>query len=236
MFSRSSFLLGVSYLASAPALFLMTAFIGFAGFARESGFSLSETAFMTLAIWALPSKVVYVSAIADGATYSAVAVAVTLSAVRLLPMAATLIPVLKAQDTSRFQLVFLSHFIAITAWVVAMTKLPDLPREERASFFAGFGMSLCLACTIVASLAFILIGTLPPLIAACLLFVMPLYFLVSLFGAARQHSDKLAMIVGLSVGPLFSMYFPGPATLFAGLFAGTVSFYAVRLYQRFRRV
>lgn len=212
----------------------MSAFVGFSGFARESGFTLAETAFMTATIWALPSKVVFVSAIADGAAYSAVALAVTLSAVRLLPMAATLIPVMKSEETTRFQLFFLVHFIAITAWVVSMTKMPDMPREDRPAFFAGFGTSLTLSCTVVSAVSFILIGAVPPLVAAGLLFVMPLYFLVSLFGAARLLSDRLAMLFGLVAGPFFAACVPGPSILYAGLAAGTASFFAARLFQRRR--
>jgi hypothetical protein len=51
------FLKGARGIASLPAIILMSAFVGFCGFAVEAGIPLGETVFMTGMIWALPAKV-----------------------------------------------------------------------------------------------------------------------------------------------------------------------------------
>ena len=77
---------GLAAVATVPALVLMTAYVGFAGLAREAGVPALEAAFMTATIWALPNQVVLVGAITGGASVLAAAAAVTLTAVRLMPM------------------------------------------------------------------------------------------------------------------------------------------------------
>ena len=51
------FFKGARGIASLPAIILMSAFVGFCGFAVEAGIPLGETVFMTGMIWALPAKV-----------------------------------------------------------------------------------------------------------------------------------------------------------------------------------
>jgi hypothetical protein len=50
------FFKGVRGIASLPAIILMSAFVGFSGFAVEAGIPFGETVFMTGMVWALPAK------------------------------------------------------------------------------------------------------------------------------------------------------------------------------------
>ncbi|WP_245431368.1 AzlC family ABC transporter permease, partial [Rhodoplanes roseus] len=60
------FLRGVGGIVSVPAFILMASFIGFGVLCRESGITLGEAVFMTGFVWALPSQLVLVGAIAAG--------------------------------------------------------------------------------------------------------------------------------------------------------------------------
>ena len=82
---------------SMPGLILASAFVGFAGLAREAGLTLAETVFMTGVVWALPGKVVLVGAILSGASLPAAALAVALSSVRLMPMVVALVPEMRGR-------------------------------------------------------------------------------------------------------------------------------------------
>ncbi|WP_374684882.1 AzlC family ABC transporter permease [Mesorhizobium sp. J428] len=82
---------GVRTSFSLPGLILCSAFVGFAGLAREAGLSIYEAVFMVTVIWALPAKVVLVGAIMAGNSLPAAAFAVALSSVRLTPMVVALV-------------------------------------------------------------------------------------------------------------------------------------------------
>ncbi len=207
-----------------PALVLMAAFVGFAGLARESGYSLLETVTMTATIWALPSQVVLVGAMGAGASVLAAGLAVTLSAVRLLPMIVALVPIVRDESTPKWRLYLVAHFVAITSWVFAMAKLPDAPRPMRLSYFSGFCLSLTLFNTVVTGVAYIGIEHLPALLGGALFFLMPLYFLISLWGAARNPVDKMALAFGLVLGPIFFVIAPGFDLMWTGLVGGTAAY------------
>lgn len=219
---------GVTSVVSVPALILMAAFVGFAGLARESGLSLAEAIFMTGTVWALPSMVVLVGAMTAGTAMPAAAIAVALSAVRLMPMTVALVPVLRGPKTKRWQLLLLSHFVAVTAWVYAMMHLPKMPRDARVPFYAGFGSTLTLMNMAVTALSYQLIGTLPLLLTAALFLLTPVYFLLSMWAASKLASDKLAMVLGLVLGPVFHVWLPGLDLLWTGLVGGTLAYGAMR--------
>ncbi|XWN29563.1 MAG: AzlC family ABC transporter permease [Devosia sp.] len=224
---------GALNLFSLPALVLMAAQVGFAALAREAGFSLTQTVFMTFMVWALPSQVVFVGIVGSGASLFAVVLAVGLSAVRFMPMVMAWVPLVRTTTTRRWMLLGLSWFVAITAWVFAMAKLPDLPRPARAPFFAGFAVGLTLSNLVVVGLAYALIGTLPDVVAAALVFLTPIYFLMALWGAARMDADKMAMAAGLILGPLFAMVLEHAHLLVAGVVGGTFA-YGVSRWRRRR--
>lgn len=218
------FVRGLVKLVSIPALVLMSAQIGFTALAREAGFSLWQTVFMTGIVWALPSQVVFVGIVGAGAALPAVMIAVSLSAVRFMPMVMAWAPVVRGPATPRLVLVFLSWFVAITAWVFAMTHLPQLPRRARAPFFAGFAMGLTSINLCVVAASYVLIGGFPPWIAAALVMLTPIYFLFALWGAARMSADRYAMLAGLVLGPAFALLTPDLDLLLAGLVGGSLAY------------
>lgn len=218
---------------SLPALILMAAFVGYAGLARGSGLTLAETLVMAGLVWALPSIVVLTGAIASGLGIIPAAIAVALASVRLMPMTMAMMPMVKVPGkTKTWQLLYISHFVAVTAWVFAMHNLPKMPREGRLPFFAGFSTTLTSAVTTVTGIAYLLVDEMPTVIAGGLFLVTPIYFVCSLWGAARLSSDKVAMIFGLISGPFFYLYLPGLDLLWTGLFAGTLAYVVTRVKRR----
>ncbi|MEQ9177538.1 MAG: AzlC family ABC transporter permease, partial [Nitratireductor sp.] len=125
------FLRGVAASFSIPGLILASAFVGFAGLAREAGLTMAETVFMVGIVWALPAKVVLVGAILSNTTLLAAAFAVALSSVRLMPMVVAIVPEMRAPTTRKWVLYALSHFVAVTSWVVALERFPTVPRHRR---------------------------------------------------------------------------------------------------------
>ncbi|TWH33497.1 MULTISPECIES: AzlC family ABC transporter permease [unclassified Aminobacter] len=223
------FFRGVSAAVSIPGLILISAFVGFAGLAREAGITLPQAVFMTGLVWALPAKVVLIGAIMSGASLPAAALAVSLSSVRLTPMVVALMPELRSERGRPIVLYLLSHFVAVTSWVIAMEKVREVPREMRTSWYAGLGGSLVLGNMVVVALVYAVAGSLPPILSAALLLLTPIYFLTSLWGSAREAASHYAMIFGIVLGPVFHLFMPGGDLMAAGFIGGIGAYVLYRL-------
>ncbi len=219
---------GVRATVSVPGLILASAFVGFAALAKSVGIDAWQAAFMTLVIWALPAKVVLLGAISSGAPLPAAALAVALSSVRLMPMVVSLVPEMRDRDTPRWQLYALSHFVAVTSWVLAMEQLRGVPRPARAVYYAGLGGTLVLANAGVVLIVYAISDSIPAWVAGALFFLTPIYFLTSLWGSAREQAGHIAMVMGLIVGPIAHVYVPEFDLLVGGLVAGLGSYVAAK--------
>jgi predicted branched-subunit amino acid permease len=218
------FLRGARLAFSIPGLILASTFVGFTTLAKAAGFSLVETVFMTGIVWALPAKVVLVGAVQAGASLPAVFIAVALSSMRLMPMVVALIPELRAPRTRRWVLYALSHFVAVTSWVIAMERLRGVPRDMRTAWYAGVGGTLVLSNMVVVAATYVVVDGVPGWVSAALLLLTPIYFLTSLWGSARERASHVAMVLGLILGPALHTMLPGFDLLVAGLVGGPVAF------------
>lgn len=223
---------GMAGIASVPAAILLTAMAGFGVLCREAGLTLGEALFMSAAIWALPSQVVLVGAIIAGASLPAAAIGVALSAVRFVPMLAAWVPMVRGARTPAWQLLLLSHVVAVTSWVFAALALPRLPREARLPYFAGFAVSLTSAGTLVTGLTWMLASGFSPIVSGLLFFLTPIYFLTSFTNAAQLHVERLALILGLALGPMLRLSGLPFDVVWSGVIGGTLAYVGHRLLTR----
>lgn len=207
--------------------------IGFGALARDAGFSVGQAIFTTVGIFQLPGQVALVDQVARGATLLTAAFAVLLTAVRLLPMTVVLMPYLRGSGLPRWLEYAASHFVAITAWVEALRRLPPLPEHVRLPYFLGFAVVLCSGTVIATVAGYHLAGELPPILAAALLFLTPIYFVLSLIAAATTRADQLAIVFGVVLGPVLFVYVPGLDLLATGLIGGTIA-YGLGRFKRSR--
>ncbi|MDQ0327267.1 putative branched-subunit amino acid permease [Rhodopseudomonas julia] len=229
------FLRGVGGIVSVPAFILMASFVGFGVLCRESGITLGEAVFMTGFVWALPSQLVLVGAIAAGSPVIVAGVAVALSAIRLMPMTAAWVPLVRGPKTRKWQLILMSHCVAVTAWVWSVMRLRDTPPDKRAAYFAGFGATLITVNVCITAISYVSAASLPPLLAAGLFFLTPIYFLTALTASARQAAERLALVFGLVLGPLLRASGLGFDLLWAGVIGGTLAFAGHKLLLRSKK-
>ncbi len=223
---------GVRAAFSIPGLVLIMSFVGFAALARETGFSLAETIFMIIVIWALPAKVVLIGGVVSGAGLFAVTLAVALSSVRLMPMTVTMIPEMRGPKTRTWVLYLLSHFIAVTSWVIAMERFPNVPKATRTSFYFGIGSTLMTLNILMTTVIYISAASMSDGVAAAFFMLTPMYFLTSLWSSAREWAGHLSIVLGLVFGPLYHLYLPQIDLLAAGVSAGVIAYVAHRLSAR----
>ena len=86
----------------APVLVLAASYLGFGSFARSSDLTFGMAMTSTATGWALPGQIALVELYAVGASLMAIALAVALTNVRLLPMALALMPHLRSPGRPRW--------------------------------------------------------------------------------------------------------------------------------------
>jgi predicted branched-subunit amino acid permease len=218
-------------MSSVLALVLFGTFIGIGAFAHDSGFTLGWALASTLLVWAGPAQVILISTSHAGATLLESALAVTLSAIRLLPMVVSVLPMLRSPKTKMRNLILSAHLVAVTVWVESFRLLPHVPRDRRISFINGLGLTLVVLSMIATGLGYGLAANLPPILAAGVLALTPLTFLLSTARNAHKLVDRLALALGLALYPLVSMMQTGVDILISGMTAGSIAF-GVHLWRK----
>jgi len=221
---RAAFGRGTLVALRVPGAVLCATSMGYGALARDSGFEFAQTLLITAAFYALPAQVIFVDQMTRGADVLIAGFAVTLTAVRLLPMTVSMMPYLRDPQSPRWFSFLVVHFVAVTAWIEGQRTLPSLPPHLRIAHYAGIGIGMLVATLSGSAIGFTLSAAVPALLAATLLFMTPLYFMLSLFGAAAAQSDYLAIGLGFVLGPLFFVLFPGLDLLLTGLVGGTIAF------------
>ena len=212
---------------------IVTTYIGFGALCHDYGFSVGWATLSTVLMWAGPAQVILVTALGSGTTVLEVAIAVGLSSVRLLPMVVALLPVIRGPRTPPWQLIVPSHFIAVSVWVEGMRHGPRLPREHRIAFCNALGVTLVAAGAIATAAGFYLAALLPAVFGAAAMFVTPLSFLFSTMRNSRLLLERLALVLGLIIGPLLAYNKIGLDLLWTGVGAGTLA-YAAHRWRRAR--
>ena len=230
--NRAWALEGLRGLLSLPAFILAFAFVGFAGIAREAGFTTAETMFMTFTVWALPAHLVLADGVVAGAGMLTIALAVSLSSMRFMPMVMALAPYLRASGARTGTILVAAHFIAITSWVYTFERLDRVPRHRLLAFYLGLSIPLATTVTLITGTMHVLAATLPPMLVAAIYFMTPLYFAMSLSKTARHVAERLALGLGFVLAPVLSMAAPQVGTLLAGLVGGFGAYALARLWQR----
>jgi predicted branched-subunit amino acid permease len=198
-------------------------YVGMGALAHGFGFDFVWMALSTLLVWAAPAQVILISTLGT-ATLVEVAIAVTLSSVRFLPMVAALLPMLRRAGTRQRNLLLPMHLTAISVWVEGIRLLPSRAREQRIAFYNGLGAGLMSGALIGGAIGFYLATKLPPLLAASLLFFTPLALLMSASRNSRTLLDRLAFGLGLVLGPVIAAQKIGLDLMWTGLIAGSTAY------------
>jgi len=115
--------------------------------------------------------------------------------------------------------------------VEGLHLLPPLPDAQRVAFFNGLSSAYMATGLVAGAAGFYLAASLPPLLAGALLFVTPLAFLCTTARGARQLLDRLALVLGLVIGPLLTWLDVGLDLVWTGLGAGTLAYAVHRVRE-----
>jgi len=226
---NSAFWSGFRHGAGAPAWVLFAGMIGFGALGRSNGLDIWFTSAITFFIFALPGQVVLVELISMGATSFAAALAVAFTATRFLTMTLTIFPQLdtKHRNKSNFLAV---HVLAMSSWASCMRDFPNIARQYRYAYFVGLGVSCWVIAVPGTMIGYLVAGFVPKAIAYGLLFINPLFFLLTFVGVALPM-NRLAILLGGVVGTILYLYLPSESLLISGLGCGTLAY----LWDVYRR-
>lgn len=212
-----------------PAVILAATFIGIGSVCADYGMPLAWAVLATLFIWAGPAVLILVGGLGTGGSWLAIGLSVGLSSVRLLPMVVSLLPYLRLKGRHPLIAMACAHMVAISIWVEGLRLLPHVDGEGRVPFFLGLGSGLLASATVNVAVGYGLAGIIPHAFAAGLLFLTPIFFLLSLFTTARALSDQLSIGVGFFGLLVASLAGDGLELLYAGMGGGTLAYGLARL-------
>ncbi len=215
---------GLGSLATTPGYVLLASALGFGALVRELGLSFDFAVMSSVIFYALPAQLLLADQIGRGASLLAAAFAVSLTGVRMTPMTITLVPLLRDVKRRRWLEVLAVHFIAVTAWLEGHRRLHPLPLHLRLPHFFGFGLSFMICTVVGAGAGYLLAGSVPVAVSAALMSFTPIYFLLSMIASARQIADRLAILLGVTIGPAVFMLWPELDLLVAGLVGGSIAY------------
>ncbi len=225
-------LAGVRGAMSVPLLVLIASYIGFGGLLHGVGFPLLPGMLSTIFIWALPAQVILIGGLAAGTALPAIALAVGLSSIRLLPMVVALAPFTRGRHRSTVGEFCASHFVAMTMWVEGMRLLPKVPVEGRPAYTLAMGATYVGVSTLATWAGFELAGSLPPAFGAGLLFLTPASFTILMVRNSRTALDWMALAFGLASAPLVAGLDGGMDLMIGGVGGGTLAYGIARLLKR----
>ena len=217
---------------SVQGMVLFASMVGFGGLCRDIGFPVGAAMLSSVLIWALPAQVLVVGGYAAGNAAPVIALAVALSSIRLFPMTASILPYLRGPKVGLGAQFLAAHFVAVTAWIEGMRRLPGLQREGRLPYFLGLGSLLVTSAVLATLIGFLLAGTLPRSLAIGLLFLTPISFLIQLSHNARDLVDRLALAFGLVIAPFMAEVGGRLDLLWTGLIGGAAAWLVHRIVKR----
>lgn len=216
-----------------PAWVVALSLLGVGSLARDLGHPAGAAVLGTLFIWAAPAQVMLYAGLSSGSALPAIAIAICLSSIRFLPMAMSILPLLRITERRAGTQFLAAHLIAVTVWTESSRRLPSMPVCERVPYFFGFA-SACIGLSAAATyLGYYLFGALPVSLAAALLLLTPLFFTLSLVMGARERADRAALLLGFALAPLATAVVGRDFDLLAlGLVGGTAAYGVGRFGRR----
>ena len=230
----SAFWQGMTGVFSLAGLVMCASFLGFGALVRGMGFEVWPALLTTAVIWALPGQVVLLTLVTEGAGLLATALAVSFTAVRLLPMVTLVLARSALPGTGKTPLYFLAHFIAVTLWVLTEQKVVEMERSRRLPWLTGLSCCLLVVMLGMNAAGYYLAGVLPLVVAAALAFMSPCFFFISLFVNARARADYFAIAAGAGLIPFCVRLVPDYDLAIAGVMGGTLAYFAGRVGRRSR--
>lgn len=230
---REALRVGLREALGAPVLVLLAGMVGFGASCRANGLDIWAASATSLLMFALPGQVVMLEMMVTGSSLLAIALAVSLTSTRFITMAVTLFPQLHQRDRSP-KLYAAVHMMAMTAWAVSMREFAKMSAQHRLSYFVGMALPCWLVSLPGTALGYVVAGHVSLPVTLGLLFINPLFFLLT-FTEVKPWVNRIAIVLGCLLGPVFYLLDRDSSLLTTGLVAGTAAYWLDRTLLRPRK-
>ena len=208
-----------------PTISLVACFIALGALLKDAGFNLQQSIASSFFTYALPGQLVMAESLLLGTSLINIFLAVWLVNFRLYPMTVSLFPLLKHKSQPRWKYYFSGHFLAVSSWLVAKDKIVKINKNFRIDFWMGVGFGTWSTAVVGTIIGYIMSDYLNKDIMIGLAIVNPVYFFCMMLGAMDNLKIIISIIGGLILGPAIYQFSAEWAILYAGLIAGTLSFF-----------
>jgi predicted branched-subunit amino acid permease len=210
----------------APLWVLAAGMVGFGAMGHSQGISPWLVGLSSALIFALPGQIVMLELLLAGSSLLAIALAVTLTSSRFITMTVTLFPQLAdehKQGSTGKRLYAYVHVLAMTAWATSMRDFTRIEPRYRLSYFLGSGLPCWLIALPATLVGYALAGVVPAPITLALVFLNPLFFLLT-FTEVKPWANRLAIVLGGCLGPALYLLDRDSSLLASGLLGGTAAY------------
>jgi predicted branched-subunit amino acid permease len=231
---RQAFWRGFVQSLGAPAFVLFAGMVGFGAMGQTNGINAWFTGATSFFMFALPGQVVLLEMLISGSSLLAIVFAVTLTSARFVTMVVTLFPQMHWRDRNNGLFIWV-HLLAMTSWAMSMRDFPRMSPRFRLAYFIGLGLPCWLIAMPGTVLGYLLAGWVPAYITLGLIFINPLFFLLT-FIEVKPWANRMAIVMGCLMGPAFYLWDANSSLLTTGLVAGSLAYAIDRLWIRGRPV
>ena len=215
--------LGIRDAFGVPFIVLLASMTAFGALARDSGLNIEIALISTLGIWALPGQIVFAELYAAGTEAMALILAVSLANARFLPMAMSILPLLRDEVGQTARLYLYAQLLSAQTWAYCHRVFPRLPSDARRFYFLAFALSILLISMASTALGYLLTDALPRPLALGLVLINPIFMLL-LLADSRHRSVIFSLAAGVVIGPMMHLAAPNWGILLTGVLAGTMGF------------
>ena len=208
----------------APCYALGLTMAGFSTIARESGLDFWMSLVTSLGVWGMPGQVAFASLYSAGASLFVIFVAVSLANMRMLLMVISASDMMHmgAHNLPLWKRVFWMHFLAITAWAHVGMAQQKYPPHLLLAYYQGFALTIFSFGIMGTIFGYFLSDLLKPEILRIVIFITPVYIMLMIINA-RQKANRLAVVLGGMLSPLFFPLAGEWAILLAGVVGGSLA-------------
>ena len=207
-----------------PGIALGASFIAIGALLKNIGFTIQESVFSSLLVYALPGSLVLAESTIIGASLLNIFLAVWLVNARLYPMTVSLMPLVMSKNQPRWKYYLSCHFVAVSSWLILKSNYKKINKHHRIDFWIGIGTSTWVIAILATTIGYISADYLNKNMMIGLAIVNPIYFMCAMIGVMKSKSISLAIILGAAFGPLFYFVSPEWSIFFGGTIAGTIAF------------
>ena len=206
-------------------------FFTFGTYLNSSGFNFLQSFLSSFFAFALPGQFVMAETLLSGGNLLNIFLAVLLTNARLFPMTVYLIPIIKNNNTPKWQLFLISHLVAATAWINMLEIKKKIKKKHRLAFFTGYAGFLWLNSVIFTLLGYLSSNFITKEILIGMVFFNPMYFLALTISNFKEKKLYIIFFLSVFFTPIFYFISSDWAVLLSGFLSGVIAHLYIKKFK-----